>query len=108
MVSDIASTSTANRATKIANLNIEAPSTQIDFATILGLLVSFGLIIGAIIIGQSNANFLNVPAFMIVIFGTMAATSVSYSGEELRAFPGIVRKTIMRQVRDLSKLAINF
>ena len=106
MVSDIASTSIANRATKIANLNIEAPSTQIDFATILGLLVSFSLIIGAIIIGQSNANFINMPAFMIVIFGTMAATSVSYSGEELRAFPGIVRKTIMRQVRDPSKLAI--
>jgi len=93
-------------ASNTASIKIEAPKTEIDFTTILGLIVALGLIVGAIVIGKSNANFMNTPAFMIVVFGTMAATAISYSGKDLRAFPGILKKTLIRKTRDPSQLTI--
>lgn len=87
------------------NLKIATPSLQPDYATILGLIVAIALIIGAIAVGQSDANFVNGPAFMIVIFGTMAATSVAYAGSDLKHVPGIIAKTLFKRVRDPSTMA---
>ena len=55
-----------------------------DLNTILGIILTFGLIAMAIIIGDSNANFFNIPSFLIVILGTLAVTSISYSWDELK------------------------
>ena len=91
--------------TTLPSVKIEAPDKKIDLATILGLIFAFGFIAGAILIGQSNANFFNIPSLMIVLFGSMAATAVSFSGEELRRASSIVGKSMFRPVRDPSKLA---
>ena len=87
------------------NIQVIPARIQPDFTTILGLVVSFALIIGAIAMGRSNAQFLNAPAFMIVIFGTMAATSVSYTSEELKHVPGIIAKTLFRRIRSSTSMA---
>lgn len=100
-------TDAAQRAAQASELNLTVtpPSIQPDYATILGLIVSSALIVGAIAIGQSDANFVNGPAFMIVVFGTMAATSIAYSGKELRHVPRIIGKTIFKRVRSPSNMA---
>lgn len=95
----------AAQASAELNLKVRAPYIQPDYATILGLVVSTALILGAIAVGQSDANFVNGPAFMIVIFGTMAATSIAYSGKELRHVPRIIGKTIFKRVRSPSAMA---
>jgi len=76
-----------------------------DFATILGLLFAFGLITGAILVGQSNANFFNIPALMIVLLGTMAATAVSYTVPELTKAGEIIGKSTVRRVLPPAPLA---
>ncbi|MGH1455702.1 MAG: motility protein A [Alphaproteobacteria bacterium] len=76
-----------------------------DFATILGLFLSFALIAVAIVVGQSNANFFNLPSVLIVVLGTMTATSVSYSGQELKQSLPVLGSSMMRPVRDFSGLA---
>ncbi len=76
-----------------------------DLATMLGLVFAIGLIIVAIYIGHSKANFFNAPAMMIVIFGTMAVTSVSYNGEELRKLWSIIGNTLMRRANQPSVMA---
>ncbi|MFN3700202.1 MAG: motility protein A [Alphaproteobacteria bacterium] len=88
-------------------LLLEKPSRRADFATIFGAIFAVGLIIAAIAIGSSNANFFNVPALMIVLFGTMAATAISYTGEELAKAGHVVAKTMVRQVYSPSRLAKN-
>ncbi len=80
-------------------IRIRPPSVKPDFATILGLIGALALIVIAIAMGQSNANFLNGPSFMIVILGSMAATAVSYTGDELKHVPGILANTMLRRVR---------
>ncbi len=86
-------------------IRITAPVRKPDIATIFGLSLAIGLIIAAILMGSSDANFLNGPSFLIVVLGTMAATSVSYTGDELKHVPGIIGNTIIRRIRKPSNMA---
>ncbi len=65
------------------NIKIEPERKGVDFATLLGLIMGIGLIAVAIYIGSSKANFFNVPSVLIVILGTIAVTSVSFSLDEM-------------------------
>lgn len=49
-----------------------------DLATILGLLLSFGLVISAMMSGGSIMTFIDIPSAMIVLGGTLGATLVNY------------------------------
>ncbi len=49
-----------------------------DFATFFGIIVGFSLIMGAIFIGGAVDTFVNLPGMMIVLGGTMAATSINF------------------------------
>ena len=90
----------------LPTVNFQKPSTAVDLATILGLVFAFGLIVAAIIMGQSNANFFNVPSLMIVLFGSMAATAISFTGEEITRAGNIIAQSMVRRVQDPRKLSI--
>lgn len=49
-----------------------------DFATLIGLVVGIGVVIGAILVGSGLDLFLNLPGFLIVVGGTLAATFVKF------------------------------
>lgn len=86
-------------------VRIRPPRSSPDLFTILGALCAIGLIVGAIAYGQSNASFLDIPSIMIVILGTIAATCISYTGEEMRNVIGILGSTMIRQIRKPSVVA---
>lgn len=44
-----------------------------DVSTILGLVLSFGLVIGAIMLGGDLSMFIDIPSVLIVVGGTIAA-----------------------------------
>ncbi|MCB9988718.1 MAG: MotA/TolQ/ExbB proton channel family protein [Rhodospirillales bacterium] len=87
------------------DVKIASPRVSPDLATIIGALSAIGLIIGAIALGRSNANFLNGPSFLIVICGTIAATSISYSSAEIKKAVAILGRTMMRHTRSPSVMA---
>lgn len=91
--------------TALPSVSVPSAVSKPDVVTILGLLLSFGLIATAIIVGQSNANFFNVPSLLIVVLGTITATSVSYSGEELKQSLPVLGKVAHRPVRNFPALA---
>lgn len=88
-----------------SKIKIYRPSVKPDLATILGAVFAVGLIAVAISMGQSDANFFNGPSFMIVILGTMAATSISYTPQELKNAGSIITKSIMRKNYNCKALA---
>jgi len=49
-----------------------------DLASLIGIISGIGLIISAILYGGDVHNFINVPGFMIVMGGTMAATLLTF------------------------------
>lgn len=75
-------------------VRIEKPQFGPDYMTIFGLFFSVGLILGAILMGETDANFFNLPSVMIVILGTIAATSVSYSGKEIAKAGSIISQSL--------------
>ncbi len=95
----------ANINANIPNVSVPRAVSRPDLVTIFGLLLSFGLIVGAIAMGQSDAKFFNLPSVLIVILGTMTATSISYTGAELLPSMGVITKSIFRPVRNFSALA---
>ena len=58
-----------------------------DIATLIGILVSFGLVIISILMGGDGTWFINAPSLMIVFGGTMGATLLAYPlGDVLSVF----------------------
>lgn len=53
-----------------------------DIGTIVGIVLGFGLIANAIIMGGNAAGFIDPPSLMIVVGGTFAATLMSFPLEE--------------------------
>jgi chemotaxis protein MotA len=47
-----------------------------DLATLVGLLLGFGLVVAAIVLGSDLGAFFDLPSVMIVVGGTLAATLV--------------------------------
>ena len=41
-----------------------------DLATIIGIVVGFGLVIGSILLGGSLWAFINIPGLLVVVGGT--------------------------------------
>lgn len=56
-----------------------------DLATVVGIVVGFGLVIGSILMGGPLSAFINAPGMVIVVGGTLAATLIS---EKLSIFIG--------------------
>jgi chemotaxis protein MotA len=48
----------------------------VDIGTIVGVVLGFGLIVGAILVGGSLTSFVDVPSLLIVVGGTIAATLI--------------------------------
>jgi len=86
-------------------IHIERSKMSLDLATVIGLVSTFLLISIAIWIGKSDAQFFNIPAILIVILGTIAVTSVSYTGEELANAWKIVSNSIFRQRHRTNQVA---
>lgn len=89
----------------LPNVNIPSMRRVLDLVSLLGLLFSFGLIIAAISMGRSDANFINGPSVMIVILGTMTASCIPYTGMELRQSIGTIFTSFIRPVWNVKKLA---
>ncbi len=86
-------------------IRIAPAKVGIDLTTVFGLVLTFVLIGIAIYIGKSDANFFNIPSFLIVILGTMTVTSVSFSGEELKNAGKIIGNSLFRQRLRASQMA---
>jgi len=62
-----------------------------DIATFVGILAGFSLIISAISLGGSMLLFINLPGFMVVVGGTLAATLFNFPfGDIVTAFKAML------------------
>lgn len=68
-----------------------------DIATVIGIIAGFGLIFISIILGGSLDTFINVPAIVIVVGGTISATLINYPLSDLIGILGPVRNAFINQ-----------
>jgi len=71
-------------------------------SALVGMLIAFGLVIGAIALGGSAGAFFDVRGLMIVFFGTFAVTAVSFGPGQILHVPRLVWDVLRTGQRDLS------
>jgi chemotaxis protein MotA len=69
-----------------------------DLATILGMVVSFGLIMAALIAGGDPLLFVDVPSMLIVFGGTIGATLTHYPLGTVLQIGAVIRKTMVSKI----------
>lgn len=79
-----------------------------DFATILGVISAFGLVAIAIVMGGGVHLFINVPALMIVVGGTLGATMINYPLGDVFGVFKVVKKTIFTRKISTGELIKRF
>ncbi len=89
-----------------ANIAVAKPKSGVDLATVVGLISGFGLLAGAIVLGGSPASFVNIPAVLIVIGGTIAVTTMCFSFSEIGRTAKVSLKAIFYSMRDASETAV--
>ncbi|MBK1697696.1 flagellar motor protein MotA [Rhodovibrio salinarum] len=78
----------------------------IDFATILGTLGGFALIVAAMVLGGSPGAFVDVPAMLIVLGGSFLITTVSFSFKEILKAQKVMLKAVAYQQREPQDAAL--
>jgi len=78
--------------------------TQVDAATLSGLLIGIGCLVTALWLeGGSLQQLINIPAALIVLGGTFGATLVGISVQQLRALPQVLRQALFRPSIDITQ-----
>lgn len=75
-----------------------------DLSTLIGILTGIVLLGGAIIMGGNAVIFLSVQSLMIVLGGTLAGTMVSYSFNELKKIPSLIRVAFQEHTLDSDEI----
>jgi chemotaxis protein MotA len=79
-----------------------------DIATILGVISAFGLVCIAIFMGGGLQLFVNIPALMIVVGGTLGATMINYPLRDVFAVFKVVKKALFARNISVSELIKGF
>lgn len=82
-----------------------------DIATIAGVISAFGLVLIAIFMGGGLNIFINIPALMIVVGGTLGVTMICYPLKEVLGVFKVVQKTLFTKsisVKELIERFVNF
>lgn len=65
-----------------------------DIATILGVISAFGLVLVAIFMGGGLQVFINIPALMIVVGGTLGTTMINYPLKDVFGVLNVVKNAL--------------
>jgi len=79
-----------------------------DIATILGVISAFGLVIIAIFMGGGVQLFINIPALMIVVGGTLGATMINYPLKDVFGVFSVVKKALFTKNIPVDELIKRF
>jgi chemotaxis protein MotA len=87
--------------------SLPARRSKLDHATLLGLVSGFALLGIAMYLGGSARAFLDLPAILIVLGGTLGVTTICFSLRDMMALPGIVLSTLFHTLPDPTKTAMH-
>jgi chemotaxis protein MotA len=76
----------------------------VDITTLIGSMVSFGLVIVSILLGGEGGWFLNYPSIMIVLGGTMGATLLAYPLSEVLGVFGVAKNVFLHRSQSAAEL----
>lgn len=79
-----------------------------DLATIIGVVLSFGLVISAIMMGSSLFVFISIPSLLIVVGGTLGATLIHYPLGHILGVTGVLKNAFFTKLQKPSETIAQF
>ncbi|MBN2140002.1 MAG: MotA/TolQ/ExbB proton channel family protein [Desulfovibrionaceae bacterium] len=79
-----------------------------DLATIIGIVMSFGLVVSGIVTGGSLMIFVSIPSALIVVGGTIGASLVNYPLGRVLGVIGVVKNTFFSSLPVPAEIITNF
>ncbi len=76
-----------------------------DLTTILGLVIGIGaLLLSVILEGGHISSLFSIPAFVMIAGGTIGATAIGFTVEELKSVPALLRIAFKEEHHDVASL----
>ena len=76
-----------------------------DIASVLGVVIAIGLILGSIVIGGGSfASFIDAPSVMVVVGGAIAAAMISFPMKNFLSVFGVVMKVFLYKLDSIPRL----
>lgn len=82
-----------------------------DAATIIGLILGFGVIMASIAMGGGIAIFIDVPSLFIVVGGVLCSVMIHFSLPQFLGIFGVVKRTVLVKVpspNEIIQQMVNF
>lgn len=79
-----------------------------DLATVLGIVLSFGLVLSAIMVGGSILIFVSIPSLLIVMGGTVGATLVNFPLGKVLKVVSVFNKTLFAKAESPTTIIEQF
>jgi chemotaxis protein MotA len=79
-----------------------------DLATIIGILLSFGLVVTAIVMGGPVLVYISLPSALIVLGGTIGATLVNYPLKNVLGVLGVIKNTFFYKSQEPAQIIEQF
>jgi chemotaxis protein MotA len=79
-----------------------------DLATVIGIVLSFGLVVAAILTGSSLLIFISVPSVLIVIGGTIGASLMNYPMGHVVGVIGVMKNAFFTNIDSPSDIIAQF
>lgn len=75
-----------------------------DIATLIGIVLAFGLMVWAILMGGPLSIFVDIPSVAIVIGGSLGVALINFPLADIIGTIGVIKKTILIKEPDTNKL----
>lgn len=82
-----------------------------DIATIIGLILGFCVVVGAIVTGGGAKTFFHVPSMLITMGGMLCSTMIHFSLPQFLSIFSIIKKTLVAKIPppdELTQNMVNF
>ncbi len=79
-----------------------------DLGTVIGIVLSFGLVVAAILSGSSLIIFISIPSFLIVVGGTIGAAMVNYPLGYVIGVIGVIKNTFFSNLESPAEIIERF
>ncbi|MCM0754084.1 motility protein A [Desulfovibrio aminophilus] len=79
-----------------------------DLATVIGIVLAFGLVISGIMSGSSLMTFVDVPSMLIVVGGTVGATLVNYPLPHMLGVIRVIKQTFQTKTQPPAQIITMF
>lgn len=79
-----------------------------DLATIIGLVLAFGLVVAGIMMNSSLLIYIDIPSMVIVVGGTIGAALVNYPLGQMLSVLKVCRKTLFATLDDPKDIISKF